>query len=84
MQKSVEFYLQHYEIYPYLPRGGGAVMAHLPWIRLPLPQGQGYHNQSSWLCSFWYLPGPRKPVLEFVFQKIKKIGCRKFFGVLEH
>lgn len=69
---------------PILPEGGGAVMAHLPWIRLPLPQGQGYHNQSSWLCSFWYLPGPRKPVLVFVFQKIKKIGCRKFFGVLEH
>ena len=63
---------------------GGAIMAPLPWICLPLLHGQGYVNQTSWLCSFPYLPGPRKPVLVFVFQKIEKNWRRKFLGVLEH
>ena len=67
---------------PILP--GGAIMAPLPWIRLLLSHGQGYVNQTSWFRSFPYLPGPRKPVLVFVFQKIEKIGRPKFLGVLEH
>ena len=67
-----------------LSRLGGGIMAPLPWICLPLSQGQGYVNQTSWLCSFPYLPGPRKPVLVFVFQKIEKNWRRKFLGVLEH
>ena len=68
---------------PILP-GGGPLWPPLPWIRLPLSHGQGYVNQTSWLCSFPYLPGPRKPVLVFVFQKIEKNWRRKFLGVLEH
>ena len=69
--------------YPIWP-GGGHYGPPLPWIRLPLSHGQGYVNQTSWLCSFPYFPGPRKPVLAFVFQKIEKIRHQKFFGVLKH
>ena len=63
-----------------LSRRGGGHCRPLTWISLPLSQGQGYVNQTSRLCSFWYLPVPRKPVLVFIFQKIEKIRCWKFWG----
>ena len=66
-------------INPILP-GGGPLWPPLPWIHLPLSHGQGYVNQTSWLCSFQYLPGPRKPVLVFVFQKLKKLKVENFWG----
>ena len=34
-------------------------------ICLLLSQGQSKGNQSSWICFFWYLQGPRKPILVF-------------------
>ena len=64
-------------------RGGEGIMAPLPWICLLLSHGQGLVNQTSWLCPYSYFPGPRKPFLTFVFQKIEKIRRQKFLGVLQ-
>ena len=57
----------------------GSIMAPLPRICLPLLQGKGYVNQTCWLCSFWFLPGPKKPFLLF-FKKLKELDIKKFLG----
>ena len=64
---------------PILPEGG-PLWPPLPSICLPLSQSQGYFNQSSWLCSCPYFPGPRKPVLALFFKKLKKLDVENFLG----